>query len=145
MQARKMTKADYDHIVTVIDQWAGGLSRELGHPVFFHEMGEMNRVIEEDGTLIAFLFGFLTPTAPPVGYVHLVGVHPDHRKGGVGRFLYAGFESEARARGATHVKAITTLANEGSQLFHRAIGWDTTEVADYAGPGRPRIVMTRRL
>jgi hypothetical protein len=43
------------------------------------------------------------------------------------------------------VKAITTLGNEASILFHRAIGWEAYEVADYAGPGRPRIVLTKTL
>ena len=145
MHIRPLTKPDYDYIVTVIDDWSGGLSRNLAHPLFFHELGEMNRVVDEGGKVLGFLFGFLTPTTPPLGYVHLVGVHPDARRRGAGRMLYSWFEAAARDRGCPSVKAITPLGNDASLLFHRAIGWDAREVADYAGPGRPRIVLTKAL
>src|SRR4051812_47434394 len=118
MNPRPMTKADYDHIVTVIDDWSGGLSRNLAHPIFFHDLGGMNRVVDRGGELTAFLFGFLTPAAPPVGYVHLVGVPPDHRRSGTGRVLYEEFEAASRDHGCHAIKAITTLGNEGSLLFH---------------------------
>ena len=32
----------------------------------------------------------------PVGYVHLVGIHPDYRRRGVGRLLYTQFVEECR-------------------------------------------------
>lgn len=142
---RPMTKEDFDHIVTVIDQWAGGMSRELGHPVFFHQLGRHNRVIQKRDSVevIAFLFGFLTPDALPVGYVHLVGVHPEHRRGGVGRQLYAGFEEVARAGGARGLAAITMVGNEQSVAFHHAMGWTSKVVPDYAGPGRARVVLEK--
>jgi len=41
------------------------------------------------------------------------------------------------------MKAITTLGNEGSQIFHQVLGWDMGEVENYAGPGRPRIVFSK--
>jgi GNAT superfamily N-acetyltransferase len=145
MQARPLTKADFDQIVLVIDAWSGGMTRQLAHPIFFYELGDMARVVERDGEMIAFLFGFLTPQSPPVGYVHLVGVHPEHRRRGVGRFLYQWFEAEARARGAVSARAITTLGNEASMRFHQEIGWDAREEPNYAGQGMPRIVFTRRL
>jgi GNAT superfamily N-acetyltransferase len=144
MHARSLTKADFDHIVQVIDEWWGGLTRQLAHPIFFYELGEMNQVVEIDGVMAGFLFGFLTPSKAPVGYIHLVGVHPGYRRRGVGKFLYAWYEGEARKRGCASVKAITTLGNDASLLFHRGIGWDAMEVPDYAGPGRPRIVFTKR-
>lgn len=145
MQALPLTKARWDAIVRVIDAWSGGMSRSLAHPIFFYELGEMARVVEQDGELIGFLLGFLAPHDPPVGFVHLVGVHPDYRRHGTGRFLYAGFEAEAKARGCKAVKAITTMGNEGSLRFHAAIGWDAREEPDYAGPGMPRIVFTKTL
>jgi hypothetical protein len=43
------------------------------------------------------------------------------------------------------LKAITTLGNEGSIAFHRALGWDVTFVEDYAGPARPRVVFSKNL
>jgi GNAT superfamily N-acetyltransferase len=145
MDVSPLTKTRWDGIVRVIDAWSGGLSRSLAHPMFLYELGDMARVVERDGELMGFLLGFLTPQSPPVGYIHLVGVNPDHRRHGVGRFLYAWFEAEARSRGCRHVKAITTMGNEGSMRFHQAIGWDAHEIADYAGPGMPRIVFSKAL
>jgi GNAT superfamily N-acetyltransferase len=145
METRPLTKERWDQIVRVIDSWSGGLSRSLAPPIFFYELGEMGRVVEEKDELLGFLLGFIAPLSPPVGFVHLIGVHPDHRRRSIGRHLYGGFEAECRARGCKSAKAITTLGNEGSLRFHRSIGWDAHEVADYAGPGMPRIVFSRTL
>ena len=145
MEALPLTKPRWDVIVRVIDAWSGGLSRSLAHPMFLYELGDLARVVEHEGELTGFLLGFLTPQSPSIGYIHLVGVSPDHRRNGVGRLLYGWFEAEARARGCKGVKAITTMGNEGSMRFHQAIGWDAREVPDYAGPGMPRIVFTKAL
>jgi GNAT superfamily N-acetyltransferase len=142
MQTRPLTKADYDEIVRVIDRWWGGPTSALAHPIFFYELGQLARVVEADGVLVGFLFGF---TCPNVGYVHLVGIHPDFRRRGVGRLLYAAFEDDCRREGCQELKAITTLGNEGSVRFHHAQGWNMAEVEDYAGPGRLRIIFTKKL
>jgi N-acetylglutamate synthase-like GNAT family acetyltransferase len=102
----------------------------------------MARVVETDGRLVGFLFGFICPDAT-VGYVHLVGIHPDYRRRGVGKLLYASFEDDCRREGVSELKAVTTLGNEASISFHQALGWSSAEVEDYAGPGRMRIVFTR--
>ncbi len=142
LQTRPLTKADYDQIVRVIDRWWGGPTSALAHPIFFYELGKLARVVEADGVLVGFLFGFIGPN---VGYVHLVGIHPDYRRRGVGRLLYAAFEEDCRREGCLKLKAITTLGNEGSVRFHHAQGWDMAEVEDYAGPGRLRIIFTKKL
>lgn len=142
LQTRPLTKADYDQIVRVIDRWWGGPTSALAHPIFFYELGKLARVVEADGVLVGFLFGFIGPN---VGYVHLVGIHPDYRRRGVGRLLYEAFEEDCRREGCLKLKAITTLGNEGSVRFHHAQGWDMAEVEDYAGPGRLRIIFTKKL
>lgn len=144
METRPLTKADYDQIVRVIDRWWGGPTSALAHPIFFYELGRLGRVVESDGLLVGFLLGFVCPDAP-VGYVHLVGIHPDHRRHGVAKLLYTAFESDCRRAGCAQLKAITTLGNEGSVRFHQALGWSMAEVEDYAGPGRLRIVFTKDL
>jgi GNAT superfamily N-acetyltransferase len=144
METRPLTKTDYDHIVSVIDRWWGGPSSALAHPIFFYELGRLARVVEAEGVLVGFLFGFICPDKP-VGYVHLVGIHPDYRRRGVGRLLYAAFEEDCRREKCRELKAITTLGNEGSVRFHQAQGWSMEEVEDYAGPGRLRIVFTKPL
>lgn len=164
LRVRPMTKEDFDGVVQVVDQWWSGPIAVLAHPVFFYELGRHARVVEEvsgrgGSGFVGFLLGFVAPEAEgglaggpgdeaprgPVGYVHLVGVHPGFRRKGVARALYAGFEADARAARCARMKAITTAGNEGSLRFHRALGWTATEEDHYAGPGRRRIVFTKEL
>jgi GNAT superfamily N-acetyltransferase len=144
MDTRPLAKADYDQIVRVIDRWWGGPTSALAHPMFFYELGRLARVVESDGMLVGFLLGFNCPDAS-VGYVHLVGIHPDYRRRGVARLLYSAFEQDCAREGCRSLKAITTLGNEGSVRFHQDLGWAMSEVEDYAGPGRLRIVFTKDL
>jgi GNAT superfamily N-acetyltransferase len=143
LSTRPLTKADYDYIVREIDQWWGGPTSALAHPIFFYELGEHAKVVEADGLVVGFLFGFIAPDG--TGYVHLVGIHPDFRRKHVGSMLYKGFEESCRAAGCKAMKAITTLGNDGSVRFHEALGWAVAQTDDYAGPGRARIVFTKQL
>lgn len=145
MFTRPLNKQDYDHIVQVIDRWWGGPTSALAHPLFFYELGQLARVVEHDGILVGFLFGFVTSGPPKCGYVHLVGIHPDYRRRGVGKVLYQAFEEDCRQEGCSELKAITTVGNEGSIAFHLATGWNKACVDDYAGPARPRIVLRKLL
>jgi GNAT superfamily N-acetyltransferase len=144
LTTRPLEKADYDEVVRVIDRWWGGPTSALAHPIFFYELGKLARVVEHDGQLVGFLFGFVAPDGP-VGYVHIVGIHPDYRRRGVARLLYTAFEADCKHLGARRMKAITTLGNEGSVRFHEALGWSQATVEDYAGPGRQRIVFQKDL
>ena len=114
MITRPLGKADYDHIVQVIDRWWGGPTSALAHPLFFYELGSLARVVESDGVLVGFLFGFVAEASPRTGYVHLVGIHPDFRRRGVGKVLYQAFEEDCRNLSCTRLKAVTTSGNEGS-------------------------------
>jgi GNAT superfamily N-acetyltransferase len=166
MQTRPLEKADYDRIVSVIDAWWEGPTSALAHPIFFYELGRLARVVVDGDELVGFLLGFVAPetrVAPeaqiapgsaadgaptevlrtPCGYVHLVGIHPEHRRRGVARLLYAAFEDDCQAAGCRRLKAITTLGNEGSVRFHEALGWRVSEVEDYAGRGRTRLVFEK--
>lgn len=145
MQIRGISKADFDYVVSVLDRWWGGPSGERAHPVFFYELGKDALIAEEDGQVVGFLLGFVAPTTPPTGYVHLVGIHPEFRRRGVGQRLYEEFTTRCRAAGAHRLKAITTVGNEGSVAFHRALGFDVREDGDYAGPDRARVVFTKDL
>jgi GNAT superfamily N-acetyltransferase len=145
MDTRSITKADFDHVVEVIDRWWGGPISTFAHPIFFYELGGNALIVEENGQMTGFLLGFIAHEPVKTGYVHLVGIHPDFRRRGVGRLLYESFTDTCRAAQCVRMKAITTLGNEGSLRFHTALGWDATEVDHYAGPGRRRIVFTRDL
>jgi GNAT superfamily N-acetyltransferase len=144
LTSRPLEKADFDHIVSVIDRWWGGPTSALAHPIYFYELGQLARVVEYEGHMVGFLFGFVAPDGP-TGYVHLVGIHPDFRRRSVARLLYSSFESDCRKAGAKSMKAITTMGNEGSVRFHEAVGWSVKEVEHYAGRDRHRIVFTKSL
>ncbi|MDO9020959.1 MAG: GNAT family N-acetyltransferase [Deltaproteobacteria bacterium] len=143
METRSLTQEDFGEIASVIDRWWGGPSAALAHPLFLHELGDDALVVEDDGLLVGFLLGFVT--AAGVGYVHLVGIHNDHRRRGIGRRLYESFTARAQRRGARRMKAITTPGNHGSVEFHRALGYGVELAVDYAGPARDRYVFTREL
>jgi GNAT superfamily N-acetyltransferase len=155
MDARRITKGDFDRIVEVIDHWWGGPIGTFAHPIFFYELGNEALVVESGSEMIGFLLGFVVAGAAGhapteeggghTGYVHLVGIHPDYRRRGVGRLLYDRFTDECRAAGCERMKAITTPGNEGSIRFHVALGWGVEDVEDYAGPGRRRIVFGKAL
>ncbi len=49
MQPRRITKADFDQIVEVIDRWWGGPISTFAHPIFFYELGDKALVVEDDG------------------------------------------------------------------------------------------------
>jgi GNAT superfamily N-acetyltransferase len=147
MQTRRITKADWDQIVQVIDHWWGGPISSSAHPIFFYELGDHALIVEQGSQMIGFLLGFVArPSGEKItGYVHLVGIHPDYRRRGVGRLLYNKFIEECRAAGCVRMKAITTPGYEGSIRFHLAQGWNAQEIEDYAGPSRKRIVFTKSL
>ncbi len=145
MQTRKITKGDFDQIVDVIDRWWGGPMANFAHPIFFYELGDNALIVEDDGRLIGFLLGFLVFKTPKTGYVHLVGIHPDYRRKGVARILYETFTERCRSLGCERMKAITTTGNEGSIRFHQALGWTSTEIEDYAGQDRRRMVFAKDL
>ncbi len=145
MQPRHITKQDFNHIVEVIDRWWGGPISTFAHPIFFYELGDKALVVEERGKMIGFLLGFVAHEPAPTGYVHLVGIHPDYRRRGVGRLLYETFTETCRGAGCIRMKAITTTGNDGSRSFHLALGWHAEEIEDYAGPDRRRVVLTKDL
>ncbi|MDP3275209.1 MAG: GNAT family N-acetyltransferase [Deltaproteobacteria bacterium] len=145
MHIRGITKADFDEIVSVMDQWWGGPSGLRPEPYFFYEFGHHALVAEEEGALAGFLLGFVSDREPRTAYVHLVGISPNHRRRGIARGLYEEFARRGSALGATTLKAITTVGNEGSVEFHRAMRFEVEHSPDYAGPSRARYVFTRAL
>jgi L-amino acid N-acyltransferase YncA len=145
MLIRGITKADFDAIVSVMDAWWGGPSALKPEPFLFYELGHHALVAEDDGEMTGFLLGFVTDHDPRCGYVHLVGINPDCRRRGTARALYEEFARRAQQLGATSLKAITTIGNEGSVEFHRALGFAIVQDPNYAGEARARYVFSRAL
>ena len=151
------TRADFDAIVSNhATYWDSGLTLQLHHPMFFEEFGDTAFVIRADDTIAAYLFGFFAQKAP-VAYVHLVAVHPGHRRQGLARALYEHFIEVARARHCKALKATASPMNELSIRFHTALGMhmegervpadehapglsDVRVVRGYLKPGTDRVV-----
>lgn len=144
MIIRGITKQDFDYIVAVFDQWWGGPSSERASPFFFHELGDYAWIAEDDGRVVGFLLG-LVATSSRTGYVHLVGIDPNHRRRGVGKRLYQHFYDWCKQAGLKQLKAIGMVGHEASLRFHTALDFEVREVMDYAGPGRARVVFTKQL
>ena len=147
---RRATKRDYDQVISSLDAFWDGREGDprvalFHHALFIHELGDSAFVAEDsDGTIAAYLFGFVAGSAP-IAYVHIVAVRATHRRLGLASDLYRHFASEAAGRGACAIKAITTPANTVSIAFHESLGMAATAVADYAGPGQDRVVLCAEL
>ena len=113
--------------------------------MFFYEFGEHALVAEREGKSSVFCSGSWSPAPAATGYVHLVGIHPDHRRRGVGKRLYEQFTERCRGAGMKRLKSLAAAGHEGPVRFHESMGFGSTEVADYAGPGRSRIVFVKEL
>ncbi len=89
------------------------------------------------------MVAFVSPSQPDLGYLHFVGVRPDHRRSGLARQLYEQqFADDARGQGCTELRAITAAVNIGSIRFHKTLGFMVSEpVTDYNGRGRPMVTV----
>ena len=145
MEIRGIRKTDYDFIVSVLDRWWGGPSGIPAHPIFFYEFGSHALVATEGDEVVGFLFGFETDRPTPTGYIHMVGIHPEKRRAGIGKALYDAFTRQCRQSGLRRVKTIAFAGDDGPIAFHRAMGFDVQEDPDYAGPGRSRVVFIMKL
>ncbi|MFJ8630240.1 GNAT family N-acetyltransferase [Streptomyces sp. NPDC093568] len=123
--------------------WGERDLRALHQPVLVQEFGSTCLIARAEDGIRGYLFGFVTPDH--TGYVHLIATRDDSRGTGLGRRLYREFTMVARRQGAVRLRAITSVGNEGSQAFHRSLGFDARVVPDHDGPGRPMVVFTRDL
>ena len=164
LHTRHPTAEDHGRVLAVLDQWwgdlggaAGSRQRALLLPrLFFQHFTDSSYLVERsDGELVAFLVGFLSQAQPEVAYVHFVGVDPALHRAGVARGLYIRFFEQMAARGARHVRCITSPGNSASLAFHARLGFaiDPSQTLvggvavqrDYDGPGLDRIAFTRSL
>ena len=161
---RHPNEGDHARVLVVLDAWwggaggpAGSVQRALLLPrLFFQHFTDSSWLAESgDGTLRAFLVGFLSPARPDVAYIHFVGVDPALRRAGVAAALYRRFFAHAVERGASTAACITSPGNAASLAFHTRLGFavrpgdtliDGVPVhRDYDGPGLHRVVFTRPL
>jgi predicted GNAT superfamily acetyltransferase len=151
---RRPTVEDHPRVHIVLDDWWGGFGGEDGlrqrrlllPRLWFEHFTDTSFVAEDDAAgLAAFLVGFHSPAHPDTAYIHFVGVHPAHRRGGLAGALYGRFFDQARAAGRTRARCLTTPGNDTSVAFHTAMGFESVLQRDYDSPGMDRITFSRAL
>ena len=152
---RQPTEVDHARVLAVLEPWwcgfkgaDGARERALLVPrLYFQHFTTTSCLAEHpDGTLAAFLVGFLSQTEPAIAYIHFVGVDPALHGQGVGRSLYEWFFDRARALGARRIKCVTSPGNTSSRAFHDRLGFTASPVVpNYDGPGLDRVTFTLRL
>ncbi len=105
--------------------------------LFFDHFQTTSFIVEDDGSLAAFLVGFVSQSHPKEAYIHFVGVGPEYRQSGLARQLYEKFFAT--------VRCLTSPVNEASVAFHKRMGFSVSTGTDYAGPGQDRILFCKDL
>jgi len=123
--------------------------------LFFVHFHDTSFVAEHDGIIRGFLVGLLSQTFSDQAYIHFAGVHPEHRKRGLGRILYNHFFKVSEMNNRRIVKCVTSPVNKNSIAFHLRMGFqmdpgdsemDGIFVSrDYDGPGGDRVLFSRNL
>jgi ribosomal protein S18 acetylase RimI-like enzyme len=143
---RSATPADYDSIAAVVDDWWGRPVSHILPRLFLDHFHATSTIAEAGDDLAGFLIGFLSPSLPDAAYIHFVGVHPGHRRGGLARVLYERFFAVAAADGRTVVRAVTSPVNARSIAFHTALGFAVSDpTPGYDGPGDVKVRFDRPL
>ncbi|MCE6998276.1 GNAT family N-acetyltransferase [Saccharothrix sp. S26] len=155
LSSRRPTEADHARVLAVLEPWWGGFKgadgareRALLLPrLYFQHFTDTSSLVERpDGSLAAFLVGFLSQTDQATAYLHFVGVDPALHGQGVARSLYEWFFGRASELGARRVECVTSPGNTASRAFHDRLGFTTSPVLpDYDGPGLDRVAFTREL
>lgn len=165
LMLRRPTPADHPRLQVALAEWWGGLGGEAGARqrqllvprLFLQHFADTSFLVERpDGTLHAFLIGFLSQTDPGTAYIHFAGVCPQGRRDGIGSTLYDRFFATARAADRSQVRCITSPNNRDSIAYHTRMGFrlepgdrcDEHGVPvheDYDGPGLDRVSFVREL
>ncbi|MCG8619200.1 MAG: GNAT family N-acetyltransferase [Desulfobacterales bacterium] len=129
---RNTAPEDHEKVINVMPEWWNG--RDLTsavHKIFFIHFCNTSFIAERDDKLIGFLVAFFSQTDNDLGYIHFAGVHPEYRKDGIGRRLYASFFDLCRVNGRSVVKCCTSPVNKLSIAFHRHMGFDLEAGDDF--------------
>ena len=119
-------------------------TRELHHPVWFHQFGGFGAVaMSPEGDALGYVLGAVT--ADRLAYLHLLAVRDDRRRSGLGGRLCGWFDQLAVSTGARAVQAVTHPEDAPALALHGALGATAHLSRDHAGPGADRIVLTRGL
>ena len=156
MVIRNAVEADYIKVISVINDWWGGRQMADMLPrLFFKHFGETSFIVEENGEMLGFLVGFISPAYPKEAYVHFLGVNPHYRRQGIGRRLYQHFDNQVKEKGVDTVHLVTSIVNKTSIAYHTKVGFSIDEGdcvvdgvqvhTDYDGIGSKMVVFTKQI
>jgi GNAT superfamily N-acetyltransferase len=156
MIIRNVVESDYNVMISVVDDWwAGRHMADMLPKLFFVHFKDTSFVIEEDAKIVGFIIGFLSQTYLDEAYVHFMGVHPNHRKKGIGQQLYETFFATVKKERRNIVRSVTAPINRNSIIFHIKMGFEIEQgdsmldgisfSTDYDGPGQDRVLFVKTL
>jgi ribosomal protein S18 acetylase RimI-like enzyme len=102
-----------------------------------------------DGSAIGCLT--LREHNPRSAEIHLIAVHSDHHRSGVGRILVAFLEDYLRSRGFCYIQVKTLgpsrpcVEYEKTRKFYEAVGFTALEEFPTLWPGNPCLLMVKKL
>ena len=114
-------------------------------------------VSEENGTILAFLLGFISQVDAREAYIHLIVVDSPAQRHGIASSLYMEFFKTVRQMGATRVRLTVDPANTASLGFHTRLGFrpeiigeriqvdNVWAAKDFNGPGRHMVPFVREI
>ena len=154
---RHVEEADQPRVVGLIDEWFSGRRvRHLLARAWFRHTASTSWIADnERGEPIAILIGYRSQDHRDEAVLHLVAVHPGHRRRGIGRALVASFLADVAETGAAEVTALAWPGEPIAIAFFRALGfraddgpgsqnlYGTPAYPDYEAPGEDRIVFRR--
>ncbi len=149
----KIKPADYDFVINHLNDWWGGRNMSDMLPrMFFNHFGSTSFIMKEEGTILGFIIGFISPNDFKEAFVHFVGVNPDYRKENIGRKLYHVFFKAVKAKKVKNVECVTCPVNSQSIEFHKKLGFKPKEsllktndgvpyFENYNGQGEDRVIL----
>ncbi len=154
---RSLNPEDYDFIIGRVDDWLGGREMSEGLPRFFFDHFSATSLVAEDeqGRIVAFLSGFMSPDRSKEAYIHYAAVDPALKGRGIGSRIYRAFFETALSKGRSTVRCSTSPVNRGSIAFHQKTGFELVDSPhyedgipvhpDYNGPGRHKVLFIKNL
>jgi ribosomal protein S18 acetylase RimI-like enzyme len=150
---RPPTEGDHVDVLAGLDTWwddgspASRSNRAALVPrLFFQHFTDTSLVVVDEDRLVGFLIGFLSQSKADEAYIHFVGIEPGYRGRGLGAELYERFFAITRQHRRHMVRAITSASNDGSQSFHRRMGFSVSDpITNYDGRGGTHVLFAREL
>jgi ribosomal protein S18 acetylase RimI-like enzyme len=146
---RLVSEADFTTCIDIAHRtWPDFLEREAIYHILCKYFNTTCVVSEDNGTILAFLLGFISQVDAREAYIHLIVTDSAAQRRGIASSLYMEFFKTVRQLGATRVRLTVDPANAASLGFHIRLGFrpdiigeriqvgNVWAAKDFNGPGR---------